>query len=150
MSATRNGSSSVILQRYTNTGESPETLTFGATLTYEQTVPAENAAFPDGDRTRSGASAEMVIFTMDAESIEVGASADELNSALSFEQEPADLKDLDDTHSMPSLNATGEGTETLSVTAIVEPGDSVWLWAILQGVVVNGAEVKASVTTSLQ
>jgi len=146
--ATRNGSSNVMLQRYTNAGESAETLTFGAVLTYEQTVPAENAGLPDKSRTRSGASAEMVIFTMDAEAIEAGATAEELYTALSFEQEPDGLKDLDSASVMPDNNETGEGTTTLSTTAIVARGDSVWLWAILQGIAVNGATVNASLETT--
>ncbi len=150
VSATRNGSTTVTLQRYSNTSTSPETLTFGATLIYEQSVPAENAAFPDGERTRSGASAEMVIFMMDVDAIEAGATAEELYTALSFEREPAGLKDLGVASAMPSSNATGEGESPLSITTIVEPGDSVWLWAILQSIAVNGATVNASLETTLE
>ena len=67
--AKRNGSSNMMLQRYTNTSDSAETLTFSADLTYEQTVPDENASFPDGESTRSGVSAEIAIFIMDDDSI---------------------------------------------------------------------------------
>ena len=148
--ATRNGSTSVMLQRYTNTSESAETLTFGATLAYEQTVPDENASFPDGESTRSGVSAEIAVFIMDDDSIEAGATAEDLYGALSWENEPAGFKDLGFTSVAPSDNETGEGEAPLSVTATVEPGDSIWLWAILQGIVVNGATVNASLTTSLQ
>jgi hypothetical protein len=147
--ATRNGSTSVILQRYTNASESAETLTFEAELSYKQTVPAENAGFPEDAHMGSGASAELVIFTMDVDAIETGTTAEELYGALSFEQEPAGLKDLDAARVEPSSNETGEGTSTLSATTIVEPGDSVWLWAILQGLVVNGATVNASLETTL-
>jgi len=147
--ATRNGSTSVILQRYTNAGESTEKLTFEAELTYTQTVPAENAGFPDDAGMGSGASAEIVIFTMDVDAIETGATAEEVYGALSFEQEPAGLKDLDAARAAPSSDETGEGTSTLSATTIIEPGDSVWLWAILQGIVVNGATVNASLETTL-
>lgn len=147
--ATRNGSTSVILQRYTNAGESAETLTFEAELTYKQTVPAENAGFPDDANMGSGATAEIVIFTMDSDAIETGPTAAEVYGALSFEQEPAGLKDLDAARAEPSSNETGEGTSTLSATTTVEAGDSVWLWAILQGIVVNGATVNASLETTL-
>ena len=148
--ATRNGSSSVVLQRYTNASESAETLTFEAELTYTQEVPAENAGFPEDAHMGSGASAEIVIFTMDIDAIETGPTTAEVYSALSFEQEPAGLKDLDAARVGPNSNETGEGTSTLSATTIVEPGDSVWLWAILQGIVVNGATVNASLTTNLK
>ena len=148
--AKRNGSSNMMLQRYTNTSDSAETLTFSAVLTYEQTVPDENASFPDGESTRSGVSAEIAIFIMDDETIEVGATAEDLYGALSWESEPAGFKDLGFTSVAPSDNETGEGTTPFSVTATVEPGDSIWLWAILQGIVVNGATVNASLTTNLQ
>ena len=105
MPATRNGSSNVMLQRYTNTDASAETLTFAATLQYDQMVPAENAALADGDRTHSGASAEMVIFTMDADAVETGATAEELYSAVSFEQDPANLRALDSARVEPARQA---------------------------------------------
>lgn len=148
--AIRNGSTSVTLQRYTNARKRAETLTFEAVLTYKQTVPAENAGFPDDAGMDSGATAEIVIFTMDADAIETGPTTANVYSALSFEQEPAGLEDLDAARIEPSSNETGEGTSTLSITAIVEPGESVWLWAILQGIVVNGATVNASLVTKLK
>ena len=147
--ATRNGSTSVMLQRYTNASKRAETLTFEAALTYTQEVPAENAGFPDDAGMDSGATAEIVIFTMDADAIETGPTTAEVYAALSLEQEPAGLKDLDAARDEPSSNETAEGASTITATTIVEPGDSVWLFAILQGIVVNGATVNASLETTL-
>jgi len=149
LSATRSGSTNIMLQRYTNASERAETLTFEAALTYTQSVPAENAGFPDDAGMDSGATAEIVIFTMDADAIETGPTTAEVYAALSFEQEPAGLKDLDAARDEPSSNETAEGASTITATTIVEPGDSVWLFAILQGIVVNGATVNASLETTL-
>ncbi len=82
LSSTRNGANSIILQRYTNTSANTETLTFGASLTYNQTIPAENAGFPADSPARSGANAEIIIFSMDADFLEAGTTAEENTTAL--------------------------------------------------------------------
>ena len=46
-----------------------------------------------------------------------------------------------------SVNITGKGSESGSITAKIAPGDSVWIFAILQSLGANGAEVNASLTT---
>jgi hypothetical protein len=45
---------------------------------------------------------------------------------------------------------TDSGTKTLASEVTVEPGDSIWLWAILQGLASNGAEVNATLATQLE
>lgn len=151
MPATRNGSTNVVIQRYTNTSASAESLTFDAILAYERTVPDENAGFPtDDSRVISGAHVEIVIFSMSTDALEVGMTAESNIVALMFEEEPAGLKDLDYATTEPSSNVTGDGTESISSTATVEPGDSVWLFAILQDFAVNGAAATSSLSTSLE
>jgi len=67
-----------------------------------------------------------------------------------FEEEPASLKELGYATTEPSSNVTADGTESISGTATVEPGDSVWLFAILQDFAVNGAAATSSLSTSLE
>jgi len=149
--AMRNGANSVTLQRYTNKGANAETLTFAATLTYNQTIPAENAAFPAGSSARSGANAEIYIFSMDADFLEAGTTAEENTTALMEEPDPSiTTTELGSASTEPSSNVTESGTATLSSTVTVEPGDSIWLWAILQSLVANGADVSATLDTKLE
>ena len=148
---TRNGSNCIILQRYTNKGANAETLTVGATLTYEQTIPAENASFPADSPARSGAYAEILIFSMDADSLEAGTTAEENQTALSEGPDASIVTtELESAGTAPFSNVTESGTETLSSTVTVEPGDSIWLWVILQSLAANGAEVSATLDTKLE
>ena len=149
--ATRNGANSVMLQRYTNTGATAEMLTFGANLTYDQTVPAENASFPRGGPASSGTFAELGIFTMRGDYFEVGTTAEENFSALLSDPDPGiEFADLGFDSAGPASNVTASGTTALSKTVTVNRGDSVWLWALLQSFAANGAAVNASLSTKLE
>ncbi|MFT5140089.1 MAG: hypothetical protein ACI9CB_001749, partial [Rhodothermales bacterium] len=44
-------------------------------------------------------------------------------------------------------NVTGAGTSVLSGTVTIAPGDSVWLFAVLQSLGANGAEITGSLST---
>ena len=149
--AMRNGANSVTLQRYTNESASAETLTVGATLTYNQTIPAENADFAADSSARSGAHAEIYIFSLDVDSLEAGTTAEE-NSTLLLEGPDPSITptELGSDSTEPSSNVTESGTATLSSTVTVEPGDSIWLWVILQSLVANGADVSATLDTKLE
>ena len=149
--AVRNGGNSFVLQRYTNASGSTETLTFGATLTYDQTVPTENTGFPVDGATLSGANVEMFIFTLDAVSYEVGTTAEENNSALTSGPGPGiGYKPLKEAVTGQLPNVTGAGKTTLSRTMSINPGDSIWLWVGLQSFAANGAVVDASLDTKLE
>ena len=149
--ATRNGGNSVIAQRYTNKQSHAETLTFGATLTYKQTVPAENAAFPADSPVLSGAFAEIIIFSIDADSLEAGTTAEENHSLLLEGPDPSMISTEPEFDGAgPLSNVTESGTKTLSSKVTVEPGDSIWLWVILQSLAANGAEVNATLDTKLE
>jgi hypothetical protein len=147
---TRNGGNSVMLQRYTNTGASAETLSFGITLTYDQSVPAENASFPLEGGAHSRAAAEIAIFTLEVDSYDVGTTAEEVVDALMSEPGPdIGFKELKFAVTGPISNESGSGTTEIAETVTVEPGDSIWLWAILQCLAANGAVVNAAVETKL-
>ena len=149
--AIRNGSNCITLKRYTNKSANVETLTFGATLTYNQTIPAENAVFAAGSSGRSGANAEIFIFSLDVDSLDAGTTAEENFSFLMEGPDPSiKTTELASASTEPSTNATESGTTTLSRTVTVEPGDSIWLWAILQSLAANGAEVSATLDTKLE
>ncbi len=149
--ATRNGSNCMVLKRYTNKSANAETLTFGATLTYIQTIPAENAVFAAGGPTISGASAEIFIFSVDADSLEAGTTAEENFSFLMEGPDPSiTTTELGSASTGPSTNVTEADAKTFSSTVTVEPRDSIWLWALLQSLAANGAEVSATLDTKLE
>ncbi len=148
---TRNGGNSFILQRYTNTGASAETLTFGGTLTYDQTVPAENAGFPADGGAHTGAVVELGIFTSNVDSLEAGTTAEENNAALMSDPDPGiEITELEFVSTGPVSNVTGTGTTELSTTVTVNPGESIWLWVALQNFAANGAVANASLDTHLE
>jgi len=142
---TRNGSNTFMVQRYTNMGELAESLTFSGTLTYDQTIPAENATFPSDKGVDSIAVAELEIFTINIDAIDVGTTAADNNN---FEL-PDDIvyKSLNNASASGDDNLTGAGSRMLSTTVNLEPGDSIWLFAILQSLGANGAQVNASLST---
>ena len=53
-----------------------------------------------------------------------------------------------DTQGMIST-VTAQGSETLSISASLEPGASLWMFALLQGLAANGAVVDARLETRL-
>lgn len=149
--ATRNGGNSFIVQRYTNASEGAEALTLTATFDYEQTVPAENAAFPPDGPSRSGAVAEMEFFTLDVDAIEAGTTAED-NWETMFQVPEADLgyASVVFTGSGPTSNVSESETKSFSIDTVVAAGDSIWIVVILQSLAANGAEVSASLATSLE
>lgn len=140
----RANTNSVALQSYTYTGSTPTTRTFGGTLTYAQTL---TGTYPDTGAT--GVYAVIDAFTLAAASIDAGVDAASNFDALfaePFATDPAtgyvDLAQnsfLDDT-----TNASGAAN--LSVTLNLTPGETVWLYVLLQTPAVNGSVVDASHT----
>jgi hypothetical protein len=147
----RNGANSIVMQRYTNASANAELLNIHGTLTYQQTIPVENAGFPSDSPARSGTNAEIVIVSIDADYLEAGTTSEE-NSALLLEgPDPSiDSEELGVSSASTFSKPNGSGTETFSSTVTVEPGDSIWVWIILQSLVANGAEVSASLTTNVE
>ena len=88
---------------------------------------------------------------MDAASLEAGTTAEENNTVLMDGPDPSIVTtELEIAGTAPLSNVTESGTENLSSTVTVEPGDSIWLWVILQSLAANGAEVNATLDTKLE
>ena len=88
---------------------------------------------------------------MDVDSLEAGTTAEENNTLLLEGPDPSiTATELALAGTEPSSNVTESGTTTLSSTVTVEPGDSIWLWVILQSLAANGAEVSATLDTKLE
>jgi hypothetical protein len=133
----RNNTNSVALQRYTYTGSVATTRSFGATLTYLQSI--------SGAGGESGVFAAIDVFTLGTAFIEAGDSAESNFDAL------FNAFLLPGYHSLGSdqfsdTASTLAGTALLDVTVSMNPGDTVWVLALLQTPVANGAWVDASHT----
>jgi hypothetical protein len=140
----RSGSSSAALQRYVYTGSTPTTRSFRAELTYDQVVPAENA----GLAVPSQAFAAVEVFRLGDPSLEAGATPLENWTAITtgYESAPGYVSLGLATATSPS-NITAAGSETLSVSVTLNPGDTVWVISLLQALTVNGAAGSASLAT---
>ncbi len=144
----RNGSNSYFFQRYTNKGTHRETLTFGGKLTYEQTVPASNANFPVDKGGHSSAFAELEIFSLSMDAIDVGVTASDNGKFLNSELPPGVVhQSLSNTIVKGNQNESGAGKIAVSGTVSLDPGESVWMLAILQAIGSHGTEVKAVLDT---
>lgn len=150
LAGTRTNSNTYALQRYTYAGASAAMLTFSGTLTFNQTVPAENAGFPNNpSAVYSGAFAALEIFTLSGSSLDAGITdQDNFNTLLAgYSLAPGYVR-LGYTDSGGLSNVTGNGMIDIWLSLLVNPGDSIWLWSALQTPSVNGAVVDASFVTS--
>jgi len=145
----RNGGNAAILRKYTNSGTRAEIVTLTGILTYEQSVPEENSGFPLDSPGRSGAGAELVIGRLDVDAPEAGTTVED-NYRMLEVLEDTGFTELASDVSGPLSNVSDTGTRTFSVRVTVEAGDSIWLWAALQCIAANGAEVSATFLTELE
>ncbi len=141
---TRNSTNSVALQRYTYTGASTVTRTFGGSFGYEQYVPAENAAFPFAAGTGSGVFASLEIFTLSGDFFDVGTTAADNFFALlgGYASAPGYASLGTDSYQDNLTNAAGTGS--LGVTLTLNPNDSFWIVTWLQTPAANGAWVNVN------
>ncbi|MEO5687034.1 MAG: PEP-CTERM sorting domain-containing protein [Burkholderiaceae bacterium] len=143
MAGKRTNTNSVALQSYTYTGGVATTRTFGATLTYSQLV---TGAYPNNN---PGVYATIDAFTLTASAIDVGSSVESNFDTLFGEGFMAD----------PSLGyaevgqstfadstTTPSGLGNLSVTVPLLPGETIWLYVLLQTPALDGSTVDASHT----
>jgi hypothetical protein len=141
---TRANTNSVALQSYTYTGSTPTTRTFGGTLTYDQTL---TGVYPDTGAT--GIYATIDAFTLTAASIDAGVDAASNFNALFSEPFATDPSygyvDLAQSSFSDDTSVTG-GSGNLSVTLNLTPGETVWLYVLLQTPAVNGSVIDASHT----
>lgn len=136
-SGARNSTNSIALQRYTYTGTEATTRSFGATLSYLQSI--------SGPGTDGGVFAAIDVFTMSSDSIEAGSTAQSNFDALSS------VFLLPGYHSLGAdqfsdAASTLAGSALLDVTISMNPGDTVWVWALLQTPAADGSWVDASHT----
>lgn len=137
---TRQNTNSVALQSYTYTGVGPTTRTFGGTLTYSQT---STGTYPFD--VGGGINAQIILFELPASMVEVGATpASNFETLFNVELLPG-FSELG-SDSYQDLTSTASGTGVLGVTITLDPGDTVWVWAILQTPAVNGSVINASDT----
>ena len=133
----RSSTNSIALQRYTYTGSEATTRSFGGTLTYLQSI--------SGPGTDGGVHAAIEVFTLGSDAIEAGGSAESNFDVLS------NILLLPGYHSLGADHFTDTastlaGTALLDVTISMNPGDTVWVWALLQTPAANGSWVDASHT----
>ena len=137
----RTNTNSVALQRYTYTGATTTTRTFGGDLTYSQSV---TGSYPSD--VGVGVNAELEIFTLSDSAISIGPSAEE-NFDMLFTQYvtlPGYVSLGLGSYSDDADAAAGSGTASVTVT--LTPGESIWVRALLQTPGTNGGWVDASHT----
>lgn len=139
----RTNTNSVALQRYTYTGTEPTTKTFGGTLTYKQTLVEGN--YPAG--IGNSVNAWIRVFALSVDEIEVG-DTDQSNFDALFGVGFGSLPGFSSLGFAyyRDESSTTDGMATLSVEVTLNPGDTVWVWALLQTPAVNGGIVDASQT----
>src|SRR5690349_3020962 len=142
----RLNANAIAVQKYTYVGAEPTQRTFQGTLTYSQTL---TGVYPDFVGT--GVTAVLDVYTLPggaAATIDVGDTAESnFNALFSVYALPGytDLLDPNSTSYLfidPSPNVAN-GTGTASATVALNPGDTIWVSALLQTPAVNGGTVNA-------
>ena len=140
----RANTNSVAVQSYTYTGAAPTTRTFGGTLTYDQSL---TGVYPDPSGT--GVYAVIDAFTLTASTIDAGTDSISNFQALFGEPFSADPSygyvDLGQNVFSDNASISG-GSANLGVTVTLNPGETVWLYVLLQTPAVNGSVIDASHT----
>lgn len=134
----RVSTNSVALQSYTYTGTEASTRTFGATLTYSQTL---SGIYPAGN----GISAAMDLFTLSASKVDVGSTPESNFQAIFIPSSFPDYSSLGYQDYSDDASTTA-GSALLGVTVTLQPGETVWVWLVLQTPAANGSVVDASHT----
>ena len=140
----RANTNSVAVQSYTYTGAAPATRTFGGTLTYDQSL---TGVYPDPAGT--GVYAVIDAFTLTAAAIDAGTDAASNFEALfgeNFATDPAyGYVELGQNVFSDNASRSG-GSANLGVTVTLTPGETIWLYVLLQTPAVNGSVIDASHT----
>jgi hypothetical protein len=137
----RMSTNTVALQRYTYEGELPTLRVFGGTLTYSQLLTGSYPSDVGG-----GIGVTLRVFTLTTDTIAVPVTT-EGNFAMLFSDvllEPG-LTMLG-TASYRSLVSTAAGLATVEVPVALNPGDVVWVQAVVQTPATNGGWVDSSQT----
>ena len=137
----RLNTNSVALQRYTYNGPAPTTRVFQGDLSYSQLV---TGTYPVG--VGGGINAILEVFTLPTETIDI-----DNNEIANFEMLFFGYSRLIGYSSLGISNyrdstSTLTGNGTLSVVVNLNPGDAVWVKALVQTPAVNGGWVDSSHT----
>jgi len=125
------------VQRYTYVGSAPTTRTWEGILSYSQDISAPYPV-PVGN----GVFAALDVFTLPADFIDVGNTAESNFLALFNVSLLTGYTSLAQTVFTDSgSNLSGE--TNVSVTVHLNPGDTVWVWGLLQTPATNGSSVDA-------
>lgn len=136
----RVSTNSLALQRYTYTGTTPTVRVFGGTLTYQQETTG-----PHGPGVGDGVSASILLFMLDAATIEAGDSPESNYDALFGVAGLPDFRFVDSDY-FADGSSTLDGRHELAASVALNPGDSVWVSVLLQTPAANGARIDASNT----
>jgi hypothetical protein len=141
----RNGGNSYALERYIYTGTGPTTLIFDGLLTFDQTVPPQNA----NNTIASTAVAGLIIYTQTDPFFEAGTTQADNFFALSFCcSTPPGYNVLASSEVQSAANVTDSGSLALSLSVNLNPNDTVWLYYYSQALAANGSSVSATFVTS--
>jgi hypothetical protein len=135
----RNTSNDGAMAEYTYTGTSVASLTFTGTMSYSQTLPA-NSQF-------GGAASFLDIFTLPGSSINAGANATSNFNTVFAEGNSSGFVDIGSVEFLASTG-TESGDITISVTNLINPGETFWAWALLQTPSTENGTVSAALHTS--
>lgn len=137
----RLNTNSIALQRYVYSGSDPTTRTFAGTVTYSQ---LSTGTYPE--HVGSGIYAALEVFTLSTPTISVApTSADNFSMLFGGFRSLTGFSSLGTADfSDPTSNSAGSGT--LGVTITLNPGNAVWIWALVQTPATNGGWVDSSHT----
>ncbi len=143
-SGKRVNTNSVALQRYVYSGSEQVERTFGGVLTYRQYLTEEATV-------DNGVYALLYIFKTATDVVDVGdTSASNFDALLGFLkwafENDSGFKELGWDEFFDSRLDVPDGLEELSVTVTLNPGDAIWVYALLQTPAANGSLVDASNT----
>ena len=148
----RNSSNSYMLQKFTNTSSQFTTVTFSGVLEYDQDVPAANAAFdPTSPGTATIANAAIFLYSFDSPTIDVGIDAFENFLKLSggLSAEPGFVERAAAGLQSPVNTTAAGGSVSRTVSTNVAAGETIWFYSFLQTPAANGANISATLRTSM-
>jgi hypothetical protein len=129
----RVNTNALALQQYTYTGLSTSTRTFEATFDYTQTLPGGPYL------VMNGVTASIEIFTLPG-GFEAGTTAQSNADALFNPSTQAGFTLLSSA-TFSDVNTNLSGVGTLAATATLNPGESFFVWVILQTPALNGGVI---------
>jgi hypothetical protein len=135
----RNTSNDGAMAEYTYTGMSVASLTFTGTMSYSQTLPA-NSQY-------GGAAAFLDIFTLPGSSVEAGADATSNFTMIFGEGNSPGYVELGSVE-FAGNTGTDSNDITISVTNLLNPGETFWAWALLQTPSTENGTTSAAFHTS--